>query len=43
MLERIIVWGTRGRAQPVRTPVSDGRDGSGPWAGQSGHSRVASP
>jgi plasmanylethanolamine desaturase len=42
MLERIIVWGTRGRVQPVRTPVSDGRDGSGPWAGQPGHSRVAS-
>jgi ubiquitin-conjugating enzyme E2 variant len=42
-LERIIVWGTRGRAQPVRTAVASGQDGDGPWAGQPGHSRPASP
>jgi ubiquitin-conjugating enzyme E2 variant len=42
-LERVIVWGTRGRAQPVRTlVVADGRASGGPWAGQPGHSRVAS-
>lgn len=39
-LERIIVWGTRGRAQPVRSPVANGRDAGGPWAGQPGHLRV---